>query len=330
MSKTGDSNKKLKIIAVVSTIIFLLSALLLFTSIWERNHENFPEQGDSDTSEVIHYNGEDYIFKENIETFLILGLDTFDNQTDDGAYTNNRQADFLMLLVVDNDAKTCSALHINRDTMTETNILGVAGEKVATKTQQIALAHTYGNGNKVSCRNTADALSAHLLGANIDHYLSLTMDSVSIINDLVGGVEVEVLDDFSGIDDTLVKGEIVTLYGEHALNYVRTRYGMDESTNQHRMVRQKQYVEAFVKKAVQKSKIDEQFVAQTVISMSEYMVSDCSVTYLETLFDKISEYDFKGIGTIEGESVKGERFIEFYPDEDSLKRTVVELLCNLK
>ncbi len=327
MSRAEDSNKKLKQIAIVFLVIFLISAILLFENIWSRNHTQFDGQSGDQSSDVISYDGKDYIFKDNIETFLAIGLDTFDIQIDDSAYTNNRQADFLMLFVINHDEQTCSAIHINRDTITETNILGVAGEKVATKTQQIALAHTYGNGNKVSCRNTADAVSGHLLGVKVKHYMSLTMDAVSIINDLVDGVEVEVLDDFSGIDDTLVKGETVTLYGEHALNYVRLRYGMYDSTNQTRMVRQKQYIDALLNKTMQKAESDERFIAQTALSISDYMVSDCSVTYLQNLFDKVSGYEFTGISTIEGESIVGDKFMEFYPDESSVTKTVVELFC---
>ena len=37
-----------------------------------------------------------------------------------------------------------------------------------------------------------------LMDVKIDHYISLTMDSVAVMNDLVGGVEVTVLDDFLG------------------------------------------------------------------------------------------------------------------------------------
>mgnify|MGYP000585160404 FL=1 len=68
------------------------------------------------------------------------------------------------------------------------------------------------------------------------------MDAVPILNDLLGGVEVTVLDDFSGIDDTLIKGETVTLHGDHALTYVRERYGLEDSSNSTRMVRQRQYM----------------------------------------------------------------------------------------
>ena len=54
-------------------------------------------------------------------------------------------------------------------------------------------------------------------GTEIDHYLAMTMSAIPQINDLVGGVPVTVLDDFSGIDDSLVKGEEITLMGEQAL-----------------------------------------------------------------------------------------------------------------
>lgn len=46
--------------------------------------------------------------------------------------------------------------------MTEINVLCVAGEKVGTVNKQIVLAHIYGNGNEVSCRNTSDVVSALL------------------------------------------------------------------------------------------------------------------------------------------------------------------------
>ena len=86
--------------------------------------------------------------------------------------------------------------------MTQIRILGVTGEPAGTFTGQLALAHTYGSGEEDSCENTVLAVSNLLYGMEIDHYVSLTMDGVALLNDLVGGVTVEVLDDFSGIDDS--------------------------------------------------------------------------------------------------------------------------------
>ena len=42
----------------------------------------------------------------------------------------------------------------------------------------------------------------------------------------------------------------MTLQGEQALRYVRTRYGLEDSTNSTRMARQQQYINALYAKAL--------------------------------------------------------------------------------
>lgn len=305
--------------------LFVSTALLLL-NLWEKRQGIFPiQEVDGSLSETVELGGKSYVLNGDIETVFVMGLDKFEGETDDTSYTNDQQADFLMLFVFDNKRAECTAVQINRDTMTGINILGVAGQKINTVTRQIALAHTYGNGRQVSCRNTADAVSGLLYGVKIGYYLSVTMDAVPVFNDLVSGVTLEVLDDFTGIDDTLVKGETVTLMGDQALRYVRTRYGMEDSTNEHRMKRQQQYIRALYEKTKETAEQDEGFIAETTIKLSDYMVSNCTANQLENLFGKISSYKFNGIRNIEGKSQKGEEFIEFYPDGTSLKNLVVEL-----
>ncbi|MBO5786534.1 MAG: hypothetical protein J6R45_04340, partial [Clostridia bacterium] len=60
-------------------------------------------------------------------------------------------------------------------------------------------------------------------------------------------------------------------------------------------------------------------------SLSKYIVSDCTLNQMQTLYDKFAIYDFEGILEIKGESVVGEQYMEFYPDVNSMKQTVVEL-----
>lgn len=324
--KKRDLRSYLKYAAFAFALTFFVSTALLLLNIWEKRQGVFRVQEvDGSLSETVELDGKSYLLNGDIETALVIGLDKFDAQTDDTSYINDQQADFLMLLVFDNKKAECTAVQINRDTMTGINILGVAGQKINTVTRQIALAHTYGNGRQVSCRNTADAVSGLLYGVDIDNYLSVTMDAVPVFNDLVSGVTLEVLDDFTGIDDTLIKGETVTLTGDQALRYVRSRYGMEDSTNAHRMKRQQQYVRALYEKTKETALQNEGFIAEATLKLSDYIVSNCTVNKLENLFGKISSYKFNGIRNIEGESQKGEEFIEFYPDEASLKSMVVEL-----
>lgn len=329
MRKTKDSKRKIFRYAIIALlVVFLLSAALLFLKIWEVQQGRFPASNTE--QETVKYNGTEYVLKENIDTFLVLGLDKFEDSATVDSYNNDRQADFLMLFVYDNDSKECSAIHINRDTMAQMNVLGVAGNKIDTVIKQIALAHTYGNGRNVSCRNTANAVSELLLGMKIDHYISFSMDSVATFNDLVGGVELTVLNDFTGIDDTLIEGETVTLNGEQAFHYVRTRYGLEDSSNSARMERQQQYLKALYAKTQQCIENDDEFIVEASVKMSDYIISDRSVTQLQEIARKFSEYEFNDITSIEGEFELGKQFMEFYPDEESIKKTVIELFYEPK
>lgn len=329
MRHSGIDRRLLLRYAVIALLAIAVVAAAFFGLLaWENDRGRFPAL--TFEEKTLEFEGKKYQLRDNIETFLVMGLDKFEGTSVSDSYNNDQQADFLMLFVFDNAHKKCMALQINRDTMTDVNVLGVAGNKIDTRKGQVALAHTYGNGKAVSCRNTADSVSSLLLGASIKHYISLTMDSVAVFNDLVGGVEVEVLDDFSGIDGTLVKGETVLLEGEHALNYVRTRRGLDDSTNNTRMKRQKQYMDALYEKAMEKVENDSEFVVEASLAMSDYIVSDRSVTQLQELGRKFAEYEFERIDDIKGETVRGEDFMEFYPDIESVYKTVIELFYEPK
>jgi len=325
MRKSGiDRTKLLKLAIVGLLLVFLVAAALLLVELWEKNHGRF--QTGEVSNEVMEFGGKEYVLKDRIETFLVLGLDKYEGTSEADSYNNDKQADFLMLFVFDNKDQTCTAVQINRDTMAQVNVLAIDGIKVIdTLTKQIALAHTYGNGQQVSCRNTADSVSELLLGIKIDHYISFTMDSVAVLNDLVGGVEVTVLEDFTGIDDTLVKGEKVTLMGSHALTYVRTRQGLEDSSNTTRMKRQQQYVNALYEKLVSRIRADETFGLTVAAEMDDYVIYDATDSRMQEFAKKFDSYEFLGIRNLEGESKLGEQFMEFYPSEDSIKQVVVEL-----
>lgn len=326
--KRNDKRKLMRGLAVALLAVFLLTGAFLLLELWEKRQSIFPEQKTENT--VYEYNGVEYVKNEDVESFLILGLDKFEDAINNDSYNNDQRADFLMLLVFDNSEKKFTAVHLNRDTMVNMNVLGVAGQKIGTVNKQLALAHTYGNGRDVSCRNTADAVSELLNGVKGNHYLSITMDAVPILNDLLGGVEVTVLDDFSGIDDTLIKGETVTLHGDHALTYVRERYGLEDSSNSTRMVRQRQYMTAVYDKAMLKIENDDNFVIEASSKLADYIVSDRSVNQLQEIAKKLSQYKFTEIETLEGESVVKDGLMEFRPDADSIDKIVFELFYKKK
>lgn len=322
----------LKGIAAVLAVVLVVLVVLLLIRRWEEGEElpTTSQLESSETSasaedrEITYVNGQAYALKEDLETVLLMGVDKFEGETPEG-YLNNQQADFLLLLVMDESTQTCTPIQLNRDTMTEIQILGVTGEPAGTFTGQLALAHTYGSGQEDSCENQVLAVSNLLYGMEIGHYVSLTMDGVAILNDLVGGVTVEVLDDFSGIDDTLVQGETVTLYGQHALTYVRTRGGLEDSTNLHRMERQRQYLAGLQDQLKKAAQSDSNFSLDALLQVNEYMVSDCTVNQLSDLINSMATFEIEDIRTTQGDAQVGEEYMEFTVDEDALQQLVLEV-----
>ena len=320
-------------VAILAVVLVLLAGMLLLQR-WE-NTQDAPVSSSGEASsveagapvdgrEITYYNGTAYAKKEGLETVLLLGVDKFEGETPEG-YINNQQTDFLLLLVLDKENETCTPIQLNRDTMTQIQILGVTGEPAGTFTGQLALAHTYGSGEEDSCENTVLAVENLLYGMEIDHYVSLTMDGVALLNDLVSGVTVKVLDDFSGIDDSLVQGETVTLQGQQALTYVRSRGGMEDSSNLHRMERQRQYLSALqqqLKAAVQQ---EDGFTLDALLQLNEYMVSDCTVNQLSNLGNSLATYQVGDILTTPGDAQEGEEFMEFTLDEDALQQLVMDV-----
>ena len=118
------------------------------------------------------------------------------------------------------------------------------GYYIYVSTGQLALAHTYGSGGSDSSLNAVKAVSNLLGGVKIDHYMTLTMDAVGKINDLVGGVTLTIPEDYTSIDPSFKKGATVTLKGEQAEKYVRYRDITETGSNEGRMERQTQFIQA--------------------------------------------------------------------------------------
>lgn len=321
------SNKRMLQSVLILVGIGILGTLLFsFLSRWEANRSIVDEESDPYTDygrPVVFYNGASYALRKNLETILLIGVDKYEADIGQESYNSTQQADSLWLVILDHTDKTYTVLQLNRDTMTNIPMLGVRGEQAGSFTGQLALAHTYGSGGRDSCRNTVEAVSGLLYGIGIDHYASFTMDAVALINDLSGGVQLTMQEDFSSFDSTMKKGAVVTLKGEQALTYVRTRKGLEDSTNLSRMERQRQYLNALQLNVLACIKRDNTFVLNLITKVSKYMVTDCTIDQMSKLFNETEAYQSSGIIAPEGKAVKGEKYMEFYVDEEALKSLVI-------
>lgn len=324
--------KKLLILVLV---LLCIGGILGGVSLWESHRlqqamlsqEQIDQPARRRREGWIEKDGQWYAPKSNQETMLIVGVDKTEPLEDSKSYNNDGQADFLLLAIFDTKEEKTTILHLNRDLMTEIPVLGVTGQQAGTITGQLALAHTYGSGLHDSFKNTVKAVSMLLGHIEIDHYVGMTMGAVPLLNDMVGGVTVTVLDDFTGLDDSLVKGEEITLMGEQALHYIRIRGGLEDSTNLNRMQRQQQYLVALAEKA---QSLGEYIPpADQMEKLSAYLLSDCPANILTEKLQKYAGYTFAELQDIAGEAKKGTEFVEFYPDQAALEEQILDLFYDL-
>ncbi len=324
MKKRTQYNGILLLVILILITVTLVSIFGLIEKLISRNNgspesPNYTDSGDS----RVYYDDSWYIPKKSLKTLLVLGIDSI--TAPDGSQGDSAQADFIALVVIDDADKSFRVIHINRDTMTDIEQLDKHGNRYGIYKAQLALAHAYGGSDKIRCRNTVRAVENLLYGMEIDHYLSLTMDAVPVINDAIGGVAVTLEADYTELGAEYVKGAEILLKGDDALRFVRSRGSMEDSSNIARMVRQRSYINALSKRYTE---LDEDTAVDTVMEISEYLVTDCTVNQLSDLLDRVQKYTYGGIFDISGEAVMGSEHIEFYADDDILIQMIIDLFYN--
>lgn len=319
------NRKLLKNIAFAAAILLLLLVIvysglrILEPTLLKARQETTPP-----ASKTIERNGIAYFPRQDITTVMVLGIDQYGPAEDSGSYQNTGAADMAMLLIFNEANDACTVLQLNRDTMVEIPVLGLGGRQAGTDYAQLALAHTYGSGLEDSCENARQTISDLLYGIRIDYYVSMRMDAIAILNDAVGGVTVNVTDDFSKVDPSIGMGT-VTLNGEQAINYVRTRKDVGDQLNLSRIQRQKDYVDSFAEAFRAVRDADPEFFTDTYEAVEPYLVTDCSANTISGMIDRYGDYAIDRIITPQGENVLGEQYYEFYLDEAALDALILEL-----
>ena len=318
--------RTLKIVLILACIfVIVLGAFFLYNN----SKDNAPFNN-MEESQLIEFEGKKYEKKENMETILLMGLDKYEDSKKEGAYVNDQQSDLMMLITIDYDKKTCNLLHINRDTMTEIERLGVTGDVADRFIGQICLAHTYGSGgsdSNINARNAVEGLFGDLI--DINHYISMTMDGVAILNDSIGGVTVNITDDMTTADSSFVQGSTVTLGGEQALKYVRARGSLEDDSNLARMERQKQYMEGFINGLKNSIEGNPNFLSESMLKISNYLESNITANGFDELGNTLKNFEIEPIETLKGEAKQGKKYIEFYADKTEIKRFIISKLYKM-
>ena len=331
--------KILGIICGVFTFFFLMLCLIGKAELYQSARTKAPVLRQLETAEeeygdhAVMYQGEAYVYNEDILTFLVMGVDSLEKLPKPGEVTDyilGGQADTLFLVVIDPHIREIKLIAINRNSMTEVDVYDSDNNYVRTDLLQVCLQHGYGSGLEDSCEREVQAVSRLFYDLPIHGYLAMNMAAVPILNDSVGGVRLEVMENVPWGTDVIASGEgnVVTLEGMDAYYYLQYRDVEIFDSASMRLARQKQYLDAFAHQAIAATKADVSFPVTVLESLADYTVTDMNaskVMYLATTYINYS-FNTEGIYSLEGETVTGSGgFEEFYADEDALYALIIDI-----
>ena len=275
---------------------------------------------------TITYNGKKYTLNENIVSVLVMGIDR-ENVNENFGSGNNGQADVIFVATIDTETKRTCIIPISRETMVDVNLYTQDGKFAGTNREQLCLAYAYGDTTEQSSQNVLTSVKRLLYGINISSYVTIEMEGVEKLTDLVGGVEITSLETLNSKKLPLTKGEKVTLDGYKSRLYIKYRDD-DVEANARRMARQKQFLSALMNKTSNEISNDYTKLATFYTALSPYFNSDISfaqIAYLAQNCLTINFGDTMQYKTIDGTLTQGEEWIEFEADKESALQTVIDV-----
>ncbi len=275
----------------------------------------------------IRYEGIHYRYNEDIMTFLFLGIDKMGEVKEAENGIQGGQSDAIFLLVLNPHTNKISIIGVNRDTMTDIDVYSKSGFFVSTIQAQLCLQHGYGDGMEGSCERTREAVSRLFYGLPIHGYCSINMGAIPLINDAVGGVELEALENVPYEGGKFTEGQTVHLKGMQAYYYLHNRDTNSFNSAGRRLDRQKQYLKAYATAAVSAMQKDISLPVKLYSTLSKYMVTDVSLDEVTYLAGQIANYQLEeeNIYSLRGETRQGEKFEEFYVDEKALYELILQV-----
>lgn len=336
--KGKKQNKLVKVIFCIVVFLVVVGAIFLFlewkgkkslrdSAVTEETITGLEDAEIGDGGKTIVYNGETYCYNESISTILCIGVDREEyNQT--GTFGEGGQADTLFLVAIDIENGKSTMIPISRNTMVEIDEYNEDGVYWRQNEIQVALAYTYGDGKEKSCENVAKAVSRLMYGMPVNDYVAIDLSAIASLNDAVGGVPVTVLEDMTDYDPVLQQGAQVTLKGQQAVSYVRSRkvegYDLEIDNNAARMERQQQYMSSFLKTVIRQTKKDLLVPLNLYNLAKEDMITSISTSEVMYYAKMVAEKGLNNsIVSIPGEAKKGE-YTEVYVDDEALYQIILD------
>ena len=320
-----------KVAVIVALSIVALAGLFALIAILDNNHPE--EQYTKREKTTVTFDDESYIQNDS-KNYLIFGLDDEEVFHDSNSYYNTNMCDFITILNINERNREYSIFEINRDSMVEVIQLNIHQQSMGTTAyKQIAYAFSQGKGTTLSARNVLNTVCKLMYNIKITDYIAMKLPAINIINNSIGGVDITLDDDqdLSAVYPEWTPGATIHLDGDKAEEFVRARKTVSDGTNESRMKRQTQYLEAFidqVSKEKEKSTEDSaKLLANAFLEASDYLLTEFSGSMdFDQMFDTFKDYTYLGSFAPEGRvEINENNNALFYIDKSSFDELMKKL-----
>lgn len=325
MRKSRTRVQRKKKILFLSMIVIACAGIGVYY-LWNHRQLELPgEYRESDRTDVVQYGGKSYQYNDHLSNYLFMGIDSRDPVDSYEAQGDAGQADVIFLVSHDRVTDQITCVAIPRDTMTDIEVIGLDGNSRGMTRDHINIQYAFGDGKSKSCELMKDAVSRLLYQIPIQKYCSLNMDGISIMTDIVGGVELTVPDDsLQDINPAYTKGAQIVVTGDTAESFVRYRDIEKSQSAIVRMERQIVFLQAYLEKLKKAGAEDLSIITRLLDGVQEYMVTNMGE---DVFVDLLGASEKKKIilETLPGEGIEGESFDEYYPDDNLMYEMILRV-----
>ena len=282
--------------AVILSLVLIVTGTLLYlrgTGRQQFNENTYtisaPESSDvrvKDDGNTVVYKGKTYKYKTNCTNMLFMGIDKKEAGEVKTEIGNKYQSDVIIVVSIDSKNNKVTLVNVPRDIITDVSVFSKAGGYTGMEKLPIAMAYAYGDTDTESCINCLDSVRRIFYNIPIKAFYSMEVSGISVVNDVIGGVDVKSPEDVYKDGNLLFEkdGEY-HLEGDNARVFVMYRTHETANANLLRNERQRIYLTEFIKKTISLTKSDFSTPVRLYNAAEEYSCTNITlngVTFLAT------------------------------------------------
>ena len=301
----------------------LLTAALIGSLCMTAKHRLYAADRSDLFEEKIVYQDKSYRYNDALLTFLVMGIFTWNK--DRGPLEGEADANFLC--VFNPKTKQLDVICLNRNSMIDIDFYNEEGIYLVRQKAQLTLQHGFGINKEQGSELQVAAVQRLMRGIPINGHIAVDMQVVELMNHAVDGVSVTVLEDLTEIDEAFVQGDEVCLSDEQAFWYVKYRNEFIYGSADRRLQRDIQFLQGFADKATDKMSEDFMFLYHLYKECDEHVYTNLSPDRIAMLLMLAKDCEVQDIKfhNLPGETKMGEKYEEFYVDEQQLLDMIMDI-----